>query len=329
MGIETSGQGTGAGSGGVRCSDCGGLNSADAEWCGQCLRRFVAPAPPSPPPPPPPPPPATVTSLQSRRAAPGDSASAGPGVDDGNPPTLDEYLSGLSDPLFQPAGGAAFADDPLGLDPLGLEPVHPAGRDRPSGLDRTDSSDPAIEHAPEGREHIAPVVSLASRARPAPESVNGSAATWTCRLCETPNDLEADSCAACGSSFADTMRPPESPITGDPNQAALYSLFFPGAGHAYLGLWGSAIARGVLSAWVLLVTAVLLFGADGGSSKVFGVVFALVSSVLWLAAAHDAFREASNQPALALLRGRRYLYVTGAVVSLLFLMFLVGAATSA
>lgn len=36
-----------------RCPSCGGLNAADADWCGQCLQRFSAPSPPPPPPPPP------------------------------------------------------------------------------------------------------------------------------------------------------------------------------------------------------------------------------------------------------------------------------------
>ncbi|MDQ3982340.1 MAG: hypothetical protein M3271_06620, partial [Actinomycetota bacterium] len=35
----------------VRCPSCGGLNAPDAEWCGQCLKRFKAPPPPPPPPP--------------------------------------------------------------------------------------------------------------------------------------------------------------------------------------------------------------------------------------------------------------------------------------
>lgn len=32
----------------MRCDACGGLNPADADWCGQCLRRFSAPPPPPP-----------------------------------------------------------------------------------------------------------------------------------------------------------------------------------------------------------------------------------------------------------------------------------------
>lgn len=39
----------------LRCPACGGLNPPDAQWCGQCLTRFVTAASPPPPPPPPPP----------------------------------------------------------------------------------------------------------------------------------------------------------------------------------------------------------------------------------------------------------------------------------
>lgn len=273
MGIQSSGQGP---SGAIRCSDCGGLNPAGAEWCGQCLRSFAPPAPP------PPPPPAPVTNLEPRQEA------------------IDEYFSELSDPLG-PADAAAIVD-PFERDPLGID-------------------GPA--------EHIAPVVPLAAHSRAAQTEPTPLSAGWTCRVCETANDLAADTCAVCGSSFADTMRPPPPPVTGDPNKAALYSLFYPGAGHAYLGQWGQAVARGIMSAWVLLVTGFLLFGASGGSSKIFAAVFSLVATGLWLAAAHDAFREASGRQSQVLLRGRRYLYVTGTLVGLLFLMLLGGAATAA
>jgi hypothetical protein len=296
MGIQTSGQGTGAGSGAVRCPDCGGLNPVGAKWCGQCLRRFGAP------PPPPPPPPAPMTFLEPRPATAAADIGA---VNVRGQAAVDDYFSEASD-LLAPADQTRPAADSLGVDPLGLDPL---------GIDNAE-------------EHIAPVVPLASHVRAPEISSSESAATWTCRLCETPNPLSADTCAVCGSTFSDTMRPPEPQVTGDPNQAALYSLFFPGAGHAYIGQWGQAVARAIMSAWVLLVTAFLLFGASGGSNKIFAAAFALVATALWLAAAHDAFREASGQQSLVLLQGRRYLYVTGTLMGLLFLMLLAGAATA-
>jgi ribosomal protein L40E/TM2 domain-containing membrane protein YozV len=302
MGIQTSGQGTGAGSGAVRCPDCGGLNPVGAKWCGQCLRQFGAP-----PPPPPPPPPAPVTLLESRPASAAADIAA---VNSSEQAAVNDYIAEVSD-LLAPADQTRPAADPLGVDPLGLDPL---GIEKPV--------------TPGAEEHIAPVVPLASHVRAPELSSSESAATWTCRMCETPNPLSADTCAVCGSTFSDTMRPPEPQVVGDPNQAALYSLFFPGAGHAYIGQWGQAVARAIMSAWVLLVTAFLLFGASGGSNKVFAAVFALVATALWLAAAHDAFREASGQQSLVILQGRRYLYVTGTLMGLLFLMLLAGAVTA-
>jgi TM2 domain-containing membrane protein YozV/ribosomal protein L40E len=301
MGIQTSGQGTGAGSGAVRCPDCGGLNPVGAKWCGQCLRRFGAP------PPPPPPPPAPVTFLETRPATAASDIAAVTGSEQA---AVNDYFAEATDHLAPPDQTRPAADalsvDPLGQDPLGLDPL---------GINNAE-------------EHIAPVVPLASHVRAPELSSSESAVTWTCRMCETPNPLTADTCAVCGSTFSDTMRPPESQVTGDPNQAALYSLFFPGAGHAYLGQWGQAVARAIMSAWVLLVTVFLLFGASGGSNKVFAAVFALVATALWLTAAHDAFREASGQQSLVILQGRRYLYVTGTLMGLLFLMLLAGAVTA-
>ena len=315
MGIQTSGQGTGAGSGPVRCSDCGGLNPAGAEWCGQCLRSFA--------PPPPPPPPAPVALFEPRQSE----------------RAIDDHFSGTADPPADAGDHQPLGADPLELDPLGIGDIDDDSlHDEPLwGLPPHAVDPSAITHAADSRrpsaapstQHIAPVVPLVPQARTPASHPTEPPVSWTCRLCETPNHLTANTCEVCGATFADTMRPPGPKITGDPNQAALYSLFWPGAGHAYLGQWGQALARSIMSAWVLVVTAFLLFGASGGGSKVFAVVFGLVATALWLAGAHDAFREASGQQSLVILHGRRYLYVTGTLMGLLFLMLLAGAATAA
>jgi len=44
----------------------------------------------------------------------------------------------------------------------------------------------------------------------------------------------------------------------DPGTAAVWSLLLLGAGHAYSGLWGQAIARGVVSLWEI---AIVMFSA--------------------------------------------------------------------
>lgn len=113
--------------------------------------------------------------------------------------------------------------------------------------------------------------------------------------------------------FADSIRPPDNRPQRDPGQAALYSLFFPGAGHWYLGLKGLAVAHGVLNAWVI---AAAVLGAIARSFAM-AAIFAFAALALWLIAAHDAYREAARQRSSVILKGRVFLYV---VLGLLFVM---------
>jgi ribosomal protein L40E len=146
---------------------------------------------------------------------------------------------------------------------------------------------------------------------------------WTCRLCDATNSLAASSCAVCGVSLAQSLRPPppEGPIR-DPGTAALVSLAWPGAGHAYLGMWGQAIARAVTNAWVLAVTA--LAAAQQGPAAAMSLVFALAAFAWWAIAAHDAYREALREPSAVLLRGRSLLWVVLGLLLLALVMLLAG-----
>lgn len=165
---------------------------------------------------------------------------------------------------------------------------------------------------------------------PAPPPVDTSAfevtesgIKWICATCGTPNPLDDPACGACGTTFAETVRPKPERAQGDPGKAALFSLFYPGAGHAYLGMWGQAVARAVLSTWVLLVTIVGMLDRDVPGSLAMAAMFGIAALGLWLLAAHDAFREATDEPEKVLLRGRRYLYlVLGLMVLLFIVMFL-------
>ncbi len=143
---------------------------------------------------------------------------------------------------------------------------------------------------------------------------------WTCALCETENPIDAAQCRACGASFAETVRPPAPErAPRDPNTAAMVSLFFPGAGHAYVGLWGQAVARAVTTAWVVVV--VLIAALQGGiaGSGMIPILFSLVAFALWILAAHDAYREARLEPHLVILKTRYFLYL---VMGLLLLLFM-------
>jgi hypothetical protein len=114
----------------------------------------------------------------------------------------------------------------------------------------------------------------------------------------------------------------------DPNTAALMSLFFPGAGHAYLGLWADAIARGVLSVWVILVAVVAAFAAEQASGRLVTILFGLIAFGLWGVAAHDAYRAARKERDRIILKGRGFLFLVLGLLGLLLLV-LVGSALRA
>lgn len=139
---------------------------------------------------------------------------------------------------------------------------------------------------------------------------------WTCPSCQSENPMTVEKCSVCGHALADAMRPPgkERPVR-DPGKAALVSLFMPGAGHAYLGEWGQAIARGVIALWVFGVFA---FSAlQGPASRWIAITFAVVFFLLWVTCAHDAYREASGQTSQVLLKGRAFMWLTIGLLLLL------------
>jgi ribosomal protein L40E len=156
--------------------------------------------------------------------------------------------------------------------------------------------------------------------------VTGSEVLWSCSTCGGENSLAARTCQTCGTSFATVVSTREpARAGGDPNTAALLSLFLPGAGHAYLGHMGQAIARAVMSMWVVGVTLIAMFSGGGRTSMLLSVCYGISAAGLWLAAAHDAYREAKDQSSLVLLSGRRFLYVTLGLVGVLFVVMTFGA----
>ncbi|MGH2702060.1 MAG: hypothetical protein ACRDJ2_09840 [Actinomycetota bacterium] len=220
----------------VRCPNCGGLNRAGAEWCGQCLDRF---APPSGP-------------------------------------------VGVSAPSPQSAIGAPPPPPP------------------PPGF-------------------TAPQPTVSSGAI----TVGKDGITWTCKECDTANPFDAQECSVCGTPFGALLREPEPERpTRDPNAVALISLFFPGAGHGYLGLWGQAIARAIVSAWVMLVT--IVAGVQGGVGFM-TFLFGAIAFGLWLVAAHDAYREATGATGEVLLKNGYFLWVVLGILALMMGMFVMQA----
>ena len=217
----------------VRCPSCGAKNPPDAEWCGQCLKRFEAP---------PPPPPLAETA------------------------------------------------------PPGAPPPPASAEERPQVK-------PGVERA---------------GFRSTEDGI-----LWRCSSCDTENALEEQACTVCGTRFAESIRPPapERPVR-DPGTTALISLFFPGAGHAYLGMWAQAVARAVVSIWVVLMALFFAIGGEGKSTPV-AILYGAASFGLWFVAAHDAFREANGEPNQVVLQGRRFTYlVLGLLMMLLASLFL-------
>ena len=143
---------------------------------------------------------------------------------------------------------------------------------------------------------------------------------WICPTCGTPNNLDMSACTACGTTFAEAVRPKPARVERDPGTVTMISLFFPGAGHAYMGMWGQAVARGVLSLWVLGVAIVGLLDKEVPGSLVMATLFGVAAFALWAITAHDAYREAINDPNSVWLRGKRFLYLVLGLMALLFVV---------
>lgn len=153
--------------------------------------------------------------------------------------------------------------------------------------------------------------------------VTDSGISWACRMCETENPLAVSTCSVCGSTFAQTLKEPEEKvIQRDPGTVTLISLFLPGAGHAYLGLWPQAIARAMISFLVVAVT-VLAAVAPGSQSKALAGVFFMVSFGWWAVTAHDAYREATHRHYAVILKDRSFLFVVLGILLLLTAMVVV------
>jgi hypothetical protein len=150
---------------------------------------------------------------------------------------------------------------------------------------------------------------------------------WTCKSCDTENPIALQACSVCGTQFANTLRDEKTErVERDPGTVAMFSLFMPGAGHAYMGMWGQAIARGILQIWVLFTT--LMGALQKGGSSVIVMVFGMASVALWVLAAHDAYREATHEPKAVILKGRAFMYVVLGLLMLLIVL-LMGAGLKA
>jgi hypothetical protein len=119
--------------------------------------------------------------------------------------------------------------------------------------------------------------------------------TWPCPTCGSQNDIALDLCSVCGTSFAQLLREERAAPTVSPRDAFLWSLTFPGVGHAKAGRAPDGVARGTL--FVLTFGLTLVIVLSGVSSPpVLGVVVLLLGSamVLYLGSAAEAYRIAGG-----------------------------------
>ena len=129
-----------------------------------------------------------------------------------------------------------------------------------------------------------------------PDAAEGAVAlTWPCPTCGTQNPIELDLCSVCGTSFGQLLREKAVAPTVTPRDAFVWSLTFPGVGHAKAGRAPDGIARGTL--FVLTFGLALLIMLSGVSTApVFGVVVILLGSalVIYLGSAAEAYRIAAG-----------------------------------
>lgn len=283
-----------------KCQGCGATNRAGAQWCGQCFAAFTpTPIPAAEP--------VRKTAPTSLEAPPSEAAEP---VREAAPTSLEEALL-----LLAKRSGSATAT------PAPQQQTPP-----PPGLEA--ATDPAPGESIQGS------ASLDSRpAAPGSEvtevdagsfSVRAEGITWACKWCEAKNPLAEQRCSVCGAGFGEILKEEKLQVARDPGTVALLSLFFPGAGHAYMGQWGQAVARAVLSLWALLVC--FFAGVQGGKGMLLAVVFGIIAFALWVIAAHDAFRDASGSPALTLIKSNHFLYLVlgllGLQISMVFFVAL-------
>lgn len=277
-----------------KCHGCGATNRAGAQWCGQCFAAFT-PTPAAEP---------EHKTAPTSGEAPPSTAAAAPLLETA-PTSLEEALL-----LLAKRSGSATAT--------------PAPRRRtppPPGFEAAADPAPAAAALDQGAADVGPKVTEADAGS---FSVRAGEITWACKWCEARNPLAEQSCSVCGAGFGEVLKGEKPQVARDPGVVALLSLFLPGAGHAYMGQWGQGVARAVLSIWAVLVC--FFAGVQGGKGMLLAIAFGVIAFSLWVISAHDAFREASGSPGLALIKSQHFLYLVlgllGLQISMVFIVAL-------
>jgi len=118
---------------------------------------------------------------------------------------------------------------------------------------------------------------------------------WPCPVCGGKNPIQLDSCATCGTPFAQVMRAPGERTRIEPRDAAIRSLIFPGLGHRALGRGIDGLARGVLFAVTFGLGVLLAIAAAGSGALVAAFALFLVAGVsVYAMSAVEAHRLAQG-----------------------------------
>jgi ribosomal protein L40E len=140
-------------------------------------------------------------------------------------------------------------------------------------------------------------------------------ATWPCPTCGEQNPIELDACRVCGTPFSHLLRQQEERPTVSPRDAFLWSLTFPGVGHAKAGRAADGIARGTLFVLTFGLTLVIALSGASGAPLLGVLVLLLLSALtLYLGSAFEAYRIAEGGGPL--LSARALLWATVAVIML-------------
>ena len=144
----------------------------------------------------------------------------------------------------------------------------------------------------------------------------GGEAAWPCPACGEANPIELDACRVCGTPFAQLFREPANRPTISPRDALLWSLTFPGVGHAKAGRTGDGIARATLFVLAFGLTLVIAFSGATGSLRAVVIVLLLSSLTVYLGSAYEAYRIADGGGLLVSSRALLWTTVVFVLVSI-------------
>jgi ribosomal protein L40E len=146
-----------------------------------------------------------------------------------------------------------------------------------------------------------------------PEGAPG-AATWPCPACGESNPIELDSCRVCGTPFAQLFREPTVRPDISPRDAFLWSLTFPGVGHAKAGRTEDGVARATLFVLAFGLTLVIAFSGATGPLRAVVILLLVSSLTVYLGSAYEAYRIADGGDPLV--SSRALLWTTAVFVML-------------